>query len=84
MYLAMGLIYLALAVVLDSGVAVVSLAPLLLVIQQAVILREERYLERKFGKHYLQYKRSVRRWLQKPTETLRRDSVGGYQNTDPI
>jgi protein-S-isoprenylcysteine O-methyltransferase Ste14 len=28
-----------------------------------VIPREERYLERRFGADYLEYKRSVRRWL---------------------
>jgi protein-S-isoprenylcysteine O-methyltransferase Ste14 len=28
-----------------------------------VIAREERYLERKFGATYLDYKASVRRWL---------------------
>jgi len=28
-----------------------------------VIPREERYLERRFGGDYLDYKRSVRRWL---------------------
>jgi protein-S-isoprenylcysteine O-methyltransferase Ste14 len=28
-----------------------------------VIPREERYLERKFGADYLDYKRAVRRWL---------------------
>jgi protein-S-isoprenylcysteine O-methyltransferase Ste14 len=28
-----------------------------------VIPREERYLERRFGADYLDYKRSVRRWL---------------------
>jgi protein-S-isoprenylcysteine O-methyltransferase Ste14 len=30
---------------------------------RAVIAREERYLERKFGAEYEDYKRHVRRWL---------------------
>lgn len=30
---------------------------------QGVIVREERYLERKFGELYLTYKRGVRRWI---------------------
>ena len=33
------------------------------VLHYGVILREERYLERKFGDTYLEYKRRVRRWL---------------------
>ncbi len=28
-----------------------------------VIAREERYMARKFGDEYLQYKRAVRRWF---------------------
>lgn len=63
MYMAMMLVYLALAVALDSGIAVLFAAPLLLVIQQGVVRREERYLERTFGEEYLEYKRSVRRWI---------------------
>ena len=36
---------------------------LFLVMSRAVIAREERYLEHKFGQVYLDYKKSVRRWL---------------------
>jgi protein-S-isoprenylcysteine O-methyltransferase Ste14 len=35
----------------------------LAVIDRAVIVREERYLERKFGREYLDYKAGVRRWV---------------------
>jgi len=31
--------------------------------RRSVIEREERYLERKFGDEYLQYKGRVRRWI---------------------
>ncbi len=34
-----------------------------IVADRIVIPREERYLERKFGKEYLNYKRRVRRWI---------------------
>ena len=50
---AMGLVYTSL----------LSLVPALAVMHFGVILREERYLERKFGDEYRQYKASVRRWL---------------------
>ena len=33
------------------------------VIDRGVIAREERYLERKFGARYTDYKRRVRRWI---------------------
>ncbi len=38
-------------------------APLVFVMNRAVIVREERHLERRFGRDYLEYKQAVRRWL---------------------
>ena len=39
------------------------LVPFYLVIRYGVVAREEAYLERKFGKVYLDYKARVRRWV---------------------
>ncbi|MEI9928703.1 MAG: isoprenylcysteine carboxylmethyltransferase family protein [Sphingomonas sp.] len=63
MYLGMAVIYAGIALWFDSLVALLLLAPLLYYIQQEVILREERYLEARFGEPYRAYKASVRRWL---------------------
>jgi protein-S-isoprenylcysteine O-methyltransferase Ste14 len=35
----------------------------LIVVNEGVIKREEKYLEKKFGDAYLQYKSKVRRWI---------------------
>ena len=37
--------------------------PTLAVMRYGVIVREEHYLENKFGEEYLRYKRRVRRWI---------------------
>lgn len=63
MYLGMALGYAGAAFLLNSGVALVLLVPLLIVIRYGVIGREEAYLEGKFGEPYRQYKGRVRRWL---------------------
>ena len=39
------------------------LIPLLMVVQKGIIMREERYLTRKFSDEYSRYKARVRRWL---------------------
>ena len=51
------------AIALDSGWILASLAPFYLVIRYGVVAREEVYLERKFGHAYLAYKAKVRRWI---------------------
>jgi protein-S-isoprenylcysteine O-methyltransferase Ste14 len=62
-YLGLTALYVAVAVAMNSGWALIGLAPLLLVMRYGVIEREERYLEAKFGEAYRTYKARVRRWL---------------------
>ena len=59
----MAMIYAAIASLANALWPVLLLPGALLVIQRGVIEREERYLERKFGKEYLDYKAQVRRWI---------------------
>lgn len=63
MYLAMAFIYLAIAIYFQSLGALFLFVPLIVMIGQFVIAREEAYLERKFGQSYLDYKTKVRRWI---------------------
>lgn len=63
MYLGMALAYAAVALFCDSPTALLLLPIVLLIIHFAVIRREERYLEAKFGANYSRYKNRVRRWL---------------------
>ena len=62
-YIGLVLFYLGVAVLADSLWMLAMLAPLLVVMHFGVILREEAYLERKFGDVYRAYRASVRRWL---------------------
>lgn len=63
MYLAMALLYIAIALAVDSLVTMLLLIPLLVLLHYGVIRREERYLERKFGESYRIYRQRVRRWI---------------------
>ncbi len=63
MYLGMAAVYVGLAFVLGLMWALVFLAFVLLTVDRLVIAREERYLERKFGQEYVEYKGRVRRWI---------------------
>ena len=63
MYLALCLLQVALSFLLNEWIALLFVIPLALVLHHGVILREERYLEAKFGEPYLALKRDVRRWI---------------------
>ncbi len=62
-YLGMAVAHGGIAVCGGSVGALATLAVAVAVIQTYVIAREERYLEDKFGKTYLDYKTRVRRWV---------------------
>jgi protein-S-isoprenylcysteine O-methyltransferase Ste14 len=63
MYFGFALLTVGLAILVDSAWMLLALPIGLVLIDRFVITREERYLERKFGEEYLNYKRSVRRWI---------------------
>jgi protein-S-isoprenylcysteine O-methyltransferase Ste14 len=63
MYVSMTLIYLGVTLWIDSIWPLVFLPIILFTVQRAVIAREERYLEAKFGEAYRGYKARVRRWI---------------------
>jgi len=62
-YVGMALVYIAIAVLAEALWVLLPLPLVLLIIDRGVIAREERYLERKFGQEYLDYKGRVRRWV---------------------
>jgi protein-S-isoprenylcysteine O-methyltransferase Ste14 len=63
MYLALCLLQVGLGFFLNDWITLLFVVPLALIFHYGVILREERYLTAKFGEPYLQYKRTVRRWI---------------------
>ena len=62
-YLGMALIYLGVVCATASLGILLFFPAVILVMEFGVIRREERYLERKFGQPYRDYKGRVRRWL---------------------
>lgn len=63
MYVGMALATVALAVATVNGWLLVLLVPTWAVMHWGVIVREERYLARKFGAEYEEYRRRVRRYF---------------------
>ena len=62
-YLADTLCYVGVTILLNTAWPLLLLPLVLVVMHRGVILREERYLEQKFGEEYIDYKRRVRRWI---------------------
>ena len=62
-YVAFSMLQLGIASWLNSAWVLGTLAVALGLMTWVVIPREERYLERKFGSEYLEYKAKVRRWI---------------------
>ena len=63
MYVSLAVVYSGIACWVNSIWVLLFIVPVLIVVDQGIIKREERYLEHKFGGEYLQYKSDVRRWI---------------------
>ncbi|HYC00305.1 MAG TPA: isoprenylcysteine carboxylmethyltransferase family protein [Candidatus Limnocylindrales bacterium] len=63
LYVSLDTIFVGLSLILNSLWGVLMLVPLLVVMHYGVIVREERYLEARFGEAYRQYCSKVRRYL---------------------
>jgi protein-S-isoprenylcysteine O-methyltransferase Ste14 len=63
LYVALTLLYVGLTTAVNTWWGMVLLVPLLATMHFGVVLREERYLDRKFGDSYRAYRSSVRRYI---------------------
>lgn len=63
LYVALTSLFLGLTLIFNTAWGLLLSIPVLIVMHYGVILREERYLEAKFGESYRDYRASVRRWL---------------------
>ncbi len=62
-YVAAGLLQAVLGLLFNNVWVLLTIIPAMIVIHYVVVLREEAYLEEKFGQEYLDYKARVRRWI---------------------
>jgi protein-S-isoprenylcysteine O-methyltransferase Ste14 len=63
LYLGLVTMFAGIGIALASPAFLIVLVPLALVLHVGVVLREEQYLEDKFGDAYRAYKARVRRWI---------------------
>ena len=62
-YVGMALVFAGVALMSDALWVLAPLPVVIAIVDRGVIAREERYLERKFGPEYVDYKTRVRRWV---------------------
>ncbi len=63
LYIAAAITYLGLASVLDAPFAMLMLLPVLMILHVGVVVREEAYLEQKFGEAYRDYAARTKRYF---------------------
>jgi protein-S-isoprenylcysteine O-methyltransferase Ste14 len=63
MYVGLVALYMSLSLFVNSAWPLILLPVVIAVVQRQVIVREEAYLEGKFGEQYRAYKARVRRWI---------------------
>jgi protein-S-isoprenylcysteine O-methyltransferase Ste14 len=63
LYLALTLLFLGLTLAFNTWWGIVILVPLVILMHVGVVLREERYLDQRFGETYRLYRSNVRRYL---------------------
>lgn len=62
-YIGFALIYVGVAVAMDSLITLALLAPSMVLVDRLAVIREERYLAARFGAEWSAYRTKVRRWL---------------------
>lgn len=63
MYVSLVLVFTGLSFIIGNWWNLILLPLLVVIVQQYVIKREEKYLTRRFGQQYADYMAKVRRWL---------------------
>lgn len=63
MYTGLALCYAGLGIAIDKPWLLILLVPTVIIVHLLLIRPEERYLEEKFGEEFIQYKKTVRRWM---------------------
>lgn len=63
MYVGLAIVYLGITCFIGNWWNIILFPVLIIIVQEYIIKREEKYLARRFGQEYLDYKMKVRRWL---------------------